>query len=195
MIVTDPDAKQSAIDTNKAVISSAGAIGFLTIDASGHWNYTVDNNAIQYLGQSTTKTEIFTVTSIDGTTHDITIVLTGTNDIPILSTGNGSIIEDTTTAITGKLTITDPDAGQSSFQAQAPTPTQYGIFTITATGEWTYALDNTNPKVQALAQGVTTTETITVLSADGMIHLELHQPLTSVWLLQERTIPAVTFLP
>ncbi|MGL0927446.1 VCBS domain-containing protein, partial [Vibrio vulnificus] len=37
-------------------------------------------------------------------------------------------------------------------------------------GAWTYDLDNTNPKVQALGQGATATDTITVQSADGTPH-------------------------
>ncbi|CDT59381.1 hypothetical protein VCR15J2_410002 [Vibrio coralliirubri] len=32
---------------------------------------------------------------------------------------------------------------------------------------WTFTLDNTNPKVQALSAGQQTTEVITVTSADG----------------------------
>ena len=44
---------------------------------------------------------------------------------------------------------------------------QYGKFTVDQTGKWTYTLDNSNAKVQALAEGQTATDTIIVTVNDG----------------------------
>jgi VCBS repeat-containing protein len=70
--------------------------------------------------------------------------------------------------VSGTLTATDPDAGESAFVAQTVTGT-YGTFSITSAGAWTYTLDNTNPAVQALGIGdPALAETVfTVSTLDG----------------------------
>ena len=84
-----------------------------------------------------------------------------------ISQGAGTVQEETTLLASGTLTVTDPDADQSAFQAQSGTPGTYGSFSIDAAGHWTYTLDNGNPLVQGLATGDTRSETFTVASLDG----------------------------
>ncbi|WP_158300989.1 retention module-containing protein [Chromobacterium sp. ATCC 53434] len=176
LIVTDPDQGQSAIDPTR-VDSKAGNLGSITIDASGNWHYTVDNAKVQYLGQGDTLTEVFTVYSKDGTSHDITVIVNGVNDIPVFSgSDHGAVTEDlnvsaaNTLDYTGTLTVTDPDQGQSAID-----PTRVdskagnlGSITIDASGNWHYTVDNA--KVQYLGQGDTLTEVFTVYSKDGTSH-------------------------
>ncbi len=81
LIVTDPDSGQSGINTSAPVIS-IGNLGSLVINASGEWTYSVSNDAVQYLAEGETRDEVFTVTSLDGTTHEITVTITGTQDNP-----------------------------------------------------------------------------------------------------------------
>ena len=66
----------------------------------------------------------------------------------------------------GALTVSDPDAGESSFQAQS-TAGAYGSFTLGADGVWSYTASNANPAIQALGRGDVLTETFSVRSADG----------------------------
>ncbi|EGU36641.1 hypothetical protein VIBRN418_08277, partial [Vibrio sp. N418] len=66
-------------------VTPAGALGELTIDENGNWVYNVDNADVQYLAQDETKVETFTVASVDGTTHDIVITITGVNDSAVIS--------------------------------------------------------------------------------------------------------------
>ena len=75
------------MDTGEAVFTAetvVGTLGSLTIAAAGNWTYTADNtqSAIQSLGQGETATDTITVSAIDGTTHNIDIVITGINDAP-----------------------------------------------------------------------------------------------------------------
>jgi len=84
LVVSDADANQSGIDTSKPVVASTDALGSLSIGATGEWEYSVANADVQYLAEGETKEETFTVTALDGTTHDITITITGTNDTPVL---------------------------------------------------------------------------------------------------------------
>src|SRR5690606_25382707 len=82
----------------------------------------------------------------------------------------GGVTEDAASPLlstTGTLTIADPDAGESSFQAGTAQPvgTALGSLTITAGGVWTYRVDNA--QVQHLGEGETRDEVFTVRSADG----------------------------
>jgi len=86
LTVTDADGVvQSAIDPAVTPVASAGALGSLSINAAGAWTYTVANSAVQYLDAQETKTEVFTVKSVDGTSHDIMITITGANDAPVVT--------------------------------------------------------------------------------------------------------------
>ncbi|MDF2410901.1 type I secretion C-terminal target domain-containing protein, partial [Aeromonas sp. 2HA2] len=64
------------------------------ITADGTWTYNVDNSKVQYLGKDETKVETFTVQSVDGTPHIVTVVINGTNDLPTLSISNGATVSE-----------------------------------------------------------------------------------------------------
>jgi VCBS repeat-containing protein len=71
--------------------------GSLTMDAAGNWTYTLDNAnaAVQALPDGATMQDQATITSLDGTTHVITLTITGTNDVPVVSGDTtGSVTED-----------------------------------------------------------------------------------------------------
>ncbi|MBX9296750.1 retention module-containing protein, partial [Chromobacterium vaccinii] len=82
--VADADQGQSVFNTSR-VDNKTANLGSITIDANGNWHYSVDNAKVQYLGQGETRTEVFTVYSQDGTSHDITVVVTGVNDAATFS--------------------------------------------------------------------------------------------------------------
>ncbi|MBB3454353.1 T1SS-143 domain-containing protein [Rhizobium sp. BK313] len=155
-------------------------LGALTIDADGNWSYKVDDNlsAVQSLGANQSKTDTFTVSSVDGTTHDIVVTINGTNDPAVISgdiaksvTEAGGVSNGTAGVPTanGTLSATDVD-NDPSFTAQSNVATSYGHFTIGADGQWNYTLDNSNASVQALnSTGSNTTlhDLIMVTTADG----------------------------
>ncbi|MEW6999828.1 VCBS domain-containing protein, partial [Colwelliaceae bacterium BS250] len=66
------------------------------------------------------KVETFTVLSADGTTHDVVVTITGTNDLPTIAGDDiGAVTEDDadpTLTDTGTLTISDADTGENVFQ-------------------------------------------------------------------------------
>ena len=170
LLINDPDAGEAAFQPQ---VNAAGAYGSLTIDASGAWTYALNNAdpVVQSLAQGESRTDTFTVRSIDGTPQLITITVTGTNDAAVISADVGSVAEDTNVvagnlSTGGTLTVTDADAGEATFTAQTTTGA-YGSFLLAANGAWTYVASNTNPAIQALGAGDTLTETFTVTSADG----------------------------
>ena len=80
LTVADPDAGESAFSAETIV----GSYGSLTIDAAGAWTYTADNSqaAIQGLDAGNSLTDLFLVTTADGTTQRVTITINGANDVP-----------------------------------------------------------------------------------------------------------------
>ncbi|HDX8645826.1 TPA: VCBS domain-containing protein, partial [Aeromonas dhakensis] len=154
---------------------SAGALGTLSITETGAWTYNVDNSKVQYLGEGETKVETFTVASVDGTTHTVTITITGVNDSAVIGgVDSGNVVEDEsnpTLTETGTLSVSDVDgADEAKFLAGNGTPSAgaLGSLTITEGGAWTYNVDNS--KVQYLGEGETKVETFTVASVDGTTH-------------------------
>ncbi len=80
LTVNDVDTNESVFNTN---VTSAGNLGSLSITQNGAYSYSVANSAVQYLGAGQTKTETFTVQSVDGTTSkNIVVTINGVNDAP-----------------------------------------------------------------------------------------------------------------
>ncbi|WOE28727.1 VCBS domain-containing protein [Acinetobacter towneri] len=78
--------------------------------------------------------------SADGTSHDIVITITGTNDVPVIAGDDtGAVTEDASTpnlTDTGTLTIVDADGGQAVFQTTGITSSAgaLGSLSITSAG-------------------------------------------------------------
>ncbi|MBW3834831.1 hypothetical protein GPU98_22935, partial [Aeromonas hydrophila] len=174
--VTDVDGADEAKFLAGNGTPSAGALGSLTITEGGAWTYNVDNSKVQYLGEGETKVETFTVASVDGTTHTVTITITGVNDGAVVAGDDlGAVTEDLNVvggklSDSGVLTISDADQGQAKFVAGNGTPSAgaLGSLSITEGGAWTYNVDNS--KVQYLGEGETKVETFVVKSVDGTEH-------------------------
>jgi VCBS repeat-containing protein len=99
----------------------------------------------------------------------VTIDVMPVADAALVGVGSGNVKEDTPaqTSVSGILAITDGDAGEALFNARADSPGAYGSFSIDASGNWTYVLDNSKPDVQALKEGETREDTFSVTSLDG----------------------------
>ena len=180
LTATDVDNAPGFTAVNCPTASDAG-YGTFTMTADGVWIYTLDdsNCAVQALNVGDTLTDTFKVTSLDGTAQLVTVTINGTNDAAIIcGTKEGSVIEAGGAAnsisckptATGTLTDTDIDNTPNTFTA-IDTPKAstggYGTFTMTTDGVWTYTLDNTNCKVQALNVCDKLTDCFTVTTIDG----------------------------
>ncbi|MCY9863830.1 VCBS domain-containing protein [Vibrio coralliirubri] len=163
------------VDTGEAHFSNTdivGNLGTLHLTDSGAWTYDLDNTApnVQALGAHKTATDTITVHSADGTPHQVTITVNGTNDKAVIGgTSSGAVTEESKLQTSGKLTVTDIDTGEAHF-SNTDIAGSFGKLHLTDSGAWTYDLDNANPTVQALGKGVTATDTITIHSADGTSH-------------------------
>ncbi len=159
------------VDNGATATYSADASTSFAVDAStGAWTYTLDNAAAQAMAEGESRDETFAVTVTDDkgatATQNVTITITGTNDVPVITSDDqsGSVEEDGTQTASGKVTSTDVDNGATaSYSGNADGV--YGSFAIdAATGEWTYTLDN--DAAQSLNSDETVTETYTVTVTD-----------------------------
>ena len=106
----------SDIDIGQATFNAGtlnGTYGDLTINAAGNWTYAADNTqaAIQSLAAGATLTDSITVTTADGTSHDVVITITGTNDAPVAGIDHVAANEDTPLVIdTASLLANDDDS-------------------------------------------------------------------------------------
>ena len=136
---------------------------------------------MQALNVGQTLTDTFTATTVDGTAQLVTITITGTNDAAVISgDANGTVTEaggvnngtPGTPTATGNLNSTDVDNSSDLWEpVNTPLLSQFGTYTLTADGVWTYTLDNNNPAVQARNVGQTLTDTFTAFTVDGTAQL------------------------
>ena len=87
--------------------------------------------------------------------------------VTITGTSTGVATEDSSTQITGSLSIADENTSEAVFVAQTNTAGTYGGFNLATSGGWTYDLDNANGTVQALINGATLTDSFTATSLDS----------------------------
>ncbi|MGD8230464.1 VCBS domain-containing protein [Vibrio sp. TRT 1302] len=177
--IVDVDAGEAFVQA----FESTNEYGTFKVEADGSWSFTINNEspAVQALPDGKEIPLSFDVTSLDGTgTGTVSITVKGTNDTATISVKDAQSkdvieagIDKDGNAIgndfaEGKLSVSDADAGQSIFGKVTPEALQgeYGTFTFDSdTGAWTYQLDD--KKADALKQGETFTETLTVASVDG----------------------------
>jgi len=188
-VASDVDANATKV---WAVTNATGTYGsIVVVPGTGAWTYTLDNtlSATQALKEGQTVTETFTATIADdfGATAlqavTLTLTLTGSNDAPVVTNelaalagtvieaghaDDGTVVAGTAT-VSGTLSASDVDTGATrtwSIADETPSTT-YGSMAIdSATGVWTYTLDNTLEATQALKEGQSVTQTYTARVTD-----------------------------
>uniref|UniRef100_UPI001C59085A retention module-containing protein n=1 Tax=Shewanella algae TaxID=38313 RepID=UPI001C59085A len=169
--------------SNQSQVS--GSYGLLTLNADGSYSYQINSaaQAVQALAQGESLTEVFSylLTDTDGDTsvQTLTITITGTNDVPVISTpqpgeADGAVreagqfddgsIDPGTPSVSGQLSASDVDNGAVLiWSGSADSP--LGSFSIdAATGAWNYQLDNA--AADGLLEGEIRTETFSVTVTD-----------------------------
>ena len=177
---TDSDVDNTP-NTFQAVVTGATTNGYgsFSIDSSGHWVYTVDDNnaSVQALNVGGTLTDTFTITTQDGTTQTVTVTINGANDAAVIGgtlTGTAQEAGGANNSVpgfaaSGTATDTDVDNPNNTFQAVTggSTTNHYGTFSIDAGGNWVYNVDENNSTVQALNVGGTLHDSFTITTQDG----------------------------
>jgi VCBS repeat-containing protein len=106
LTISDVDSAATFIEQ----VNTAGTYGKLGLTAAGVWSYTMNSAQNQFVA-SQVYTDTFNVMATDGTTKQVSVNITGTNDAPVNTLpGTQSTAENTAKYITG-LQIADPDVG------------------------------------------------------------------------------------
>ncbi len=172
VVVSDVDKKDShsykLVDADGAA-SSAGQYGTFKIDENGKWTYTLnkDNTSVSSLPGGTTLTDTITVQVSDGTAtieKAITVTISGTNTAPTIDGGDtGTMTEsgvvNQSNDLTGKILASDNEGNKLTYKLVDTDGSEvtvlvgkYGTLTISATGSWTYTLNNKHADVDALTE-------------------------------------------
>lgn len=112
--ISDPDAGEALFDP-ASVVAQGDTLGSLSLSSDGAWQYQLSNAEAQYLAEGEQRIETFTVASVDGTTAEITVTVTGVNDTPEIFTASGDRDSASLTetndplAATGRLSTADVD--------------------------------------------------------------------------------------
>lgn len=111
LTITDPDTGEASFT---AQTNTSGTYGSFSITSAGVWTYNIDNSlpVVQQLKEGESKTEIFIVTSLDGTSTNVTITVRGTNDGPTATADTANIGQDQVLTLTPAQLLgndTDPD--------------------------------------------------------------------------------------
>jgi VCBS repeat-containing protein len=170
---TDPDSIHG--DTLSIVGVSQAASGAVVSLVNGDVQYAI-GNLYQSLGAGQTATDTFSYTVSDAagatSTATVTMTITGTNDAPAVTMDTAAVQEDLNISATGNVLANDTDVDQGTVLSVADAGIRagnYGQLTLLADGSYTYALDNSAPAVQSLAEGQTVTETFAYQATDGMV--------------------------
>lgn len=185
-------ANPGATSSSATEFTVVGTYGTLVINkASGEYTYTLDNTsaATQALDDGDTRLETFNYTVSDGdatATSTISITVSGNNNAPV-ATANAGAIDENSVNMTGNLiteATADSDVDDTVLKIAAITRTggavvnpiagsltivgNFGTLVINEnTGAYTYTLDNSNPTVDALGVGQSTTDVFTYTLTDG----------------------------
>ncbi|MDO8417606.1 MAG: VCBS domain-containing protein, partial [Agitococcus sp.] len=165
----DPD-QGDVLSTTASTLQ--GQFGKLVLDSAGHYDYQLNNAAVQYLGVGATTVDSFTFQVGDGDVSvdsNLDFTVTGLNDAVITQDDTGSITVGNT-LLTGNVLSNDTDVDQGTvLQTLADTlQGQYGILTLSADGSYQYALNSSQPALVALAEGDTLSESFTYTATDGI---------------------------
>jgi VCBS repeat-containing protein len=149
------------------------AAGTLTTFDDGTFTFAT-NGAFEALKAGETATVSFQYSAVDSTglvspvPATVTITVAGENDAAtIAGKTSDSFDEDDPAALSGTLTVTDIDTGEAGVQPQANVAGTYGVFSIAASGAWTYLPATGSVALEALTEGQTETDSFLVTSADG----------------------------
>src|SRR5215831_10050965 len=167
LTVVDPDHGQSHTQCVTNAASDHG-LGTYSVDADGHWSYTVNNALVQHLAAGETTTDSFTVNSFDGTaTQTVTITITGTNDAPVITSGaqSGAVSEGDgqpppSMSASGQVTFSDADTSDTH-SLTVSAAAAYGTASVDADGTWHYTVSDSGA-VNALAAGEHLADSFTV---------------------------------
>ncbi|MEZ8141138.1 VCBS domain-containing protein, partial [Enterovibrio sp. FF113] len=163
--IIDPDTGDTPTLPNDSIDGSYGTLALV----DGEWTYTLNPDSTASLPEGERTTDTITITASDGSTHDIVITITGTDQLPVLEGDTTGAIKEGSSSLTatGTIDLVDVDEGQNPTLPNGTLEGAFGTLEM-IDGTWTYTLD---PELaQYLDEGQTTQDTISITASDGTVH-------------------------
>ncbi len=147
--------------------TTANGYGTFSIDATGHWTYTLNNGhaAVNALPAGQTLSDSFTVKTVDGTEQVVSITINGANDAPVITSGASASIDENspTSTVVYTASATDVDSSSISYSLTGDDAAKFKI--DPNTGVVTFIL---SPDYEAPTdQGSNNVYNFTVVASDG----------------------------
>lgn len=174
VLINDHDVDTSDVLTVTGAGVMAGAYGSLALSADGSYAYTLNNTdpSVQSLRGDEQVTENFAYALTDGLESApsvLTVTVSGTNDAPVAFADFGAVQEDQVPLAIGNVLFNDSDVDRATVLRVSSTGNfqgQWGVLTLNADGGYSYALNSSNPDVQALAEGQSVSEQFVYVVVD-----------------------------
>lgn len=169
LTVSDRDSNEAKMQAEDAI---EGTYGQLSINEAGEWKYSLNSEleAIKSLHKDDQLQDLVAVKSADGTSQLLLITINGADDSPLLNGDNSEYLYlEQHGYVEQKLSIDDPDFGQSYFQASNSIQSKsgYGTGSIDEHGNWRYDINTEHPAIESLAEGRRLYDTFVIDTADG----------------------------
>lgn len=165
------DYSVKSIDIELAKLDEGNTVRWVATDADGNeYEGVLTSTSDDYIQSFTINPSVNFVTlriepfakeNVEEDTTDFYIKSLSVNAIDIAK------IDENSETITGTASNTDIDNTENVFLEVTDKSSTYGTYTVTASGSWTYTLDNTNTSVDSLDDEDVLTDTITITSEDG----------------------------
>ncbi|HEX4880208.1 MAG TPA: VCBS domain-containing protein [Limnobacter sp.] len=150
------------------VVNEVTNFGVFNLREDGSWSYVLDAIQGGALKGGEERMEQFIVFTEDGSSTVVSVRVFGAQS-PATISGQfeGGIVEDQAATVTGQLNVVDLDRDEQFFEI-VDAQGQYGRFTLSQNGAWTYTVNQSNPVIQSLRQGQTLIEQFDAVSLDGL---------------------------
>jgi VCBS repeat-containing protein len=171
--LSEDDTSLSFTAVTGTATSGTGFYGDISNDSGSSWTYTLHTMSSHGQAQSEGDryTEEFVITDINGVENSVTVVVYGADDAAVITAADSTIAEGTATvSATATHTDVDSDDDANSFivvSSAIDSANGYGTYTVTQGGIWTYNLTNDHATIDALGDGESASDTITVTAGDG----------------------------
>ncbi|MEQ9696145.1 VCBS domain-containing protein, partial [Shimia sp. SDUM112013] len=170
--LTHTDADADDPDNLFQASTQSGTYGDFELLSNGTWTYTLNDAlpATQALTAADSMTETFTVMTGDGTMHDVSVTVNGSNDAPTLAAGGTTSTDEDTAAAAFDLSAlagdvdSDNDATTLGYAVTGTVPV---LTTGSAIASGTDLLFNPGSDFQYLAPMESATVTVTVEVTDA----------------------------
>ena len=141
-------------DTLTYNLDQGAAFGTVIVTADGAWSYTPDPD---FEGTDTFRIRVSDPDE-ESSVQTVTVNVQGINDAPTVTSppteAEGTVTENTSVSASGLLVATDQDSESTPVWSGGGVG-QFGTFSISPTGAWTYVLD---ARAEELQQGQTISE-------------------------------------